>query len=84
MTPAAAEIALAEGHEHIDLCDLLKHAGLAESGGAAKQAIAAGAVSVDGAVELRKRRKIHPGQTVEFDRNRLIVTPPPPTPPTAP
>jgi ribosome-associated protein len=73
MTPID-EIALAAGQEHIDLCDLLKHAGLAESGGAAKQLIAAGAVTVDGAVEPRKRCKVRPGQVVESGGRAIRVT----------
>jgi ribosome-associated protein len=55
-----------EGHPHIELCDLLKVTGLAESGGAAKMCIAEGLVRVDGQVELRKRCKIHAGRRVEF------------------
>ncbi|MDB5294813.1 MAG: RNA-binding protein [Phycisphaerales bacterium] len=59
------EVTLNEGSEHIALCDLLKHAGLSESGGAAKMLIAEGAVRVDGVTETRKRCKIRPGQVVE-------------------
>jgi ribosome-associated protein len=70
------EIPLSPGHEHIELCDLLKHAGLSESGGAAKHLIAAGSVTVDGAVELRKRCKIRPGQVVETAGQRVVVTAP--------
>lgn len=50
--------------ECIALCDLLKAAGLADSGGEAKALIAAGAVSVDGETELRKTAKIRAGQVV--------------------
>lgn len=54
-------------HPHVDLCDLLKLEGWAESGGAAKDAIADGQVKVDGKVETRKRCKIVAGQQVNFN-----------------
>ncbi len=50
--------------EHITLDALLKATGLAGSGGAAKQLIAAGRVSVDGRVEARRGAKIRAGQRV--------------------
>lgn len=67
------EVPLAEGSPHVALCDLLKHAGLAESGGAAKHAIAGGAVTVDGVVETRKRCKIRPGQVVAIGGRQVKV-----------
>jgi len=51
--------------EHIELHQLLKATGFSESGAAAKQLIDTGAVRVDGAQELRRRRKIRPGQRVD-------------------
>lgn len=51
--------------EHIALDSLLKATGLAESGGAAKQAITGGMVRVDGQVELRRGCKLRAGQVVE-------------------
>jgi ribosome-associated protein len=62
-----------EGRDYIELHSLLKVTGLCESGGVAKLLIADGQVKVDGEVELRKRCKIRTGQTVEYDRLRLIV-----------
>lgn len=50
--------------EFIELNQLLKLAGLCDSGGAGKQLVASGAVRVDGAVELRKTAKIRAGQRV--------------------
>ncbi|HYD80810.1 MAG TPA: RNA-binding S4 domain-containing protein [Paucimonas sp.] len=50
--------------EFIELNQLLKLAGLCDSGGAGKMLVASGAVSVDGQVELRKTCKIRPGQRV--------------------
>lgn len=50
--------------EFIALNDLLKLAGVCDSGGAGKALVAAGEVSVDGALESRKTAKIRAGQTV--------------------
>jgi ribosome-associated protein len=50
--------------DHIALCDLLKAAGIADSGGRAKQMIVRGEVTVDGRPESRKTAKIRAGQTV--------------------
>jgi ribosome-associated protein len=44
--------------DYIELNQLLKLTGLCDSGGAGKQLVASGAVSVDGITELRKTRKI--------------------------
>lgn len=51
--------------EHIALCDLLKLAGMANSGGQGKAMVGDGMVTVDGEVELRKTAKIRAGQVVE-------------------
>lgn len=61
-------------HPHVDLCDLMKLEGWVESGAMAKILIADGHVTVNGAVETRKRCKIVVGQTVEFDGNQVTVT----------
>lgn len=50
--------------DHVALCDLLKLAGLADSGGQGKMMIAHGEVTVDGRPEGRKTAKIRAGQTV--------------------
>jgi ribosome-associated protein len=50
--------------EHVALCDLLKLAGVTDSGGQGKLMIANGDVTVDGQTELRKTAKIRAGQTV--------------------
>lgn len=62
-----------ENEPHIALCDLLKLAGLADSGGQAKAAIAAGRVRRNGEVETRKTAKIRGGEIIEFEGNRLEV-----------
>jgi ribosome-associated protein len=51
--------------EHVELNQLLKLAGVCDSGGAGKHLVASGTVRVDGAVELRKTAKIRAGQRVE-------------------
>ncbi|MGM3162941.1 ribosome-associated protein YbcJ [Dickeya undicola] len=60
-------------HPHVELCDLLKLQGWSESGAAAKQAIAAGDVTVDGQTETRKRCKIVAGQVVSFNGESVTV-----------
>jgi ribosome-associated protein len=66
-------IKLRPGSEYIELCDLLKLAGLCETGGEAKNWIAEGHVNVDGKVDTRKRAKIKPGQIVEFQGQKITV-----------
>ena len=61
--------------EHVRLCDLLKLAGLAESGGQGKQMVAAGEVNVDGQRENRKAAKIRAGQIVECRGVRIVALP---------
>ena len=58
---------------HIELVKLLKATGTCSSGGTAKFAIREGRVLVDGAVELRKGRKIKRGQKVEFKGSIIQV-----------
>ena len=57
----------------IELAQFVKFAGLAATGGEAKQAITAGKVSVNGAVETRKGRKLNVGDEVQFERETLVV-----------
>jgi ribosome-associated protein len=52
--------------EFVQLNQLLKLTGLADSGGAGKALVAGGGVSVDGSVELRKTCKIRVGQVVRL------------------
>ena len=59
--------------EYVELHNLLKITGLADSGGTAKMFVASGAVKVDGAVELRKTCKIRAGQVVLFGDTRIAV-----------
>ncbi|HBK47571.1 MAG TPA: RNA-binding protein [Xanthomonadaceae bacterium] len=59
--------------DHVELNQLLKLAGIADSGGQGKAIVASGAVTVDGAVELRKTAKIRAGQTVRLDDVEIRV-----------
>jgi ribosome-associated protein len=59
--------------DFIELNQLLKLAGVCDSGGAGKALVASGAVCVDGAVELRKTCKIRAGQWVEVGDVRIEV-----------
>lgn len=59
--------------EYVELNQLLKLAGLCDSGGAGKQLVAAGLVRVDGEVEWRKTCKIREGQRVELDGTTIHV-----------
>ena len=59
--------------EFVELNQLLKLVGICDSGGAGKQLVASGVVSVDGNVELRKTCKIRSGQTVRIGDIRISV-----------
>lgn len=62
------------GRDHVELNQLLKLTGLCDSGGAGKQLVASGQVTVDGAVELRKTCKIRSGQVVQLGAVRIEVS----------
>lgn len=59
--------------EYIELNQLLKLAGLCDSGGAGKVMVASGVVKVDGKKELRKTCKIRAGQKVSIGDVRISV-----------
>lgn len=59
--------------EFVQLNQLLKLTGLADSGGAGKALVAGGGVSVDGNVELRKTCKIRVGQVVRIGDVEIAV-----------
>jgi ribosome-associated protein len=60
--------------EYVRLCDLLKLAGIADSGGQGKLMVAEGKVTLDGQPESRKTAKIRAGQTVECRGVSIVVT----------
>ena len=59
--------------EFIELNQLLKLAGLCDSGGAGKVMVASGAVKVDGRQESRKTAKIRAGQVVRIGDVAITV-----------
>nr|WP_325251946.1 RNA-binding S4 domain-containing protein [uncultured Oscillibacter sp.] len=59
--------------EWIKLQDLLKFAGLVETGGEAKELIQAGQVQVGGEVCLQRGKKIRPGDDVLFNGDHYTV-----------
>ena len=59
--------------EYIQLNQLLKALGWAESGGEANVLIDSGRVKVNGVVELRRRNKIFPGFKVEYDSKVVTI-----------
>ena len=60
--------------DFVELNQLLKLAGLCDSGGAGKQLVASGAVAVDGQQELRKTAKIRAGQRVQVGDAEIVVS----------
>ena len=59
--------------EPVELFKILKFEGMVPSGGEAKAAVADGLVSVNGAVETRKRKKIVSGDVIEFNDETIRV-----------
>jgi ribosome-associated protein len=69
----AREVAISNGV--IRLGQFLKLADLVDSGSDARQQIAAGAVRVNGEVELRRGRQLHPGDVVSMAGESARVAP---------
>ena len=59
--------------EMIRLGQLLKLSGLADSGGEARELVTEGVVRVNGEVETRRGRRLHRGDIVEVDGERVRV-----------
>jgi len=57
----------------IELCQFLKFAGMAASGGEGKQLVAEGKVTVNGEPETRKRRKLAAGDRVTLAGRTIVV-----------
>lgn len=72
---------LAAHRPFVELNQLLKLAGLCDSGGAGKQLVDSGQVLVDGMQELRRTAKIYAGQVVSVGTLRVVVRAPVHTPP---
>ena len=61
------QVYLREGESFIRLGQALKKSGIMGSGADAKNVILDGAVTVNGEVELRRGRKLIPGDTVSYE-----------------
>jgi len=61
------------GKEYIELNKLLKLLHLVSTGGEANMCIENGEVTVNEAVELRKRNKLRPGYEVIFRERKIII-----------
>lgn len=59
--------------EYIKLGQALKLAGLVSSGVEAKVLIQDGLVSVNGEVDVRRGRKLYPGDVFELEENKIKV-----------
>lgn len=72
-TPSTTERAVTVREVPIELCQFIKFGGVAESGGEAKQLINEGLVTLNGAVETQKRKKLAAGDRVTVRGQTLIV-----------
>lgn len=59
--------------EYIELIQLLKAVGLAESGGHAKMIVNEEMVFRNGEIETRKRAKLIPGDVIEIAGNKIVM-----------
>lgn len=59
--------------EFIRLCDALKFAGIAETGGIAKLMILDGEVTVNGEPCLQKGKKLYPGDVFSLDNEQYQI-----------
>jgi ribosome-associated protein len=73
--PPMQTIAFTLNGEYVELNQLLKLAGICDSGGAGKMIVAGGDVQVDGKTELRKTCKIRAGQVVTVGDVKIRVSP---------
>ncbi len=68
------QFALEAPHEYIQLNQLLKLLNLVETGGEANQYITEGRVKVNGTTELQKRKKLRPGDKIEFEDHTILIS----------
>lgn len=59
--------------EYIKLDSFLKMISVVSSGGEAKIIISEGGVTVNGAVEIRRGRKLYPGDLIRFQGSEYMV-----------
>lgn len=65
---------LRASEDFIKLGQVLKAAGLVESGAEAKQAIQDGDVKVNGEADTRRGRKLHDGDIVEYEGKTIKIS----------
>ena len=63
-----------DGHEYIELNNVLKVLSLVNSGGEAKVLINNGQAEVNGETEYRKRKKLRAGDVVVFNNNEITIS----------
>ena len=63
------------GGDMIRLGQFLKYAGALDTGGEVKEAIADGSVTVNGEVDRRRGRQLHPNDIVVYHSRRMRVRP---------
>jgi ribosome-associated protein len=59
--------------DYIPLIQLLKAAGLVQTGGEAQIVVTEGEVKYNGQVDYRKRLKVKKGDVVEFRNHKIVV-----------
>ena len=59
--------------DYIPLIQLLKAAGLVQTGGEAQIVVTEGEVTYNGQVDYRKRLKVKKGDVVEFRDHKIVV-----------
>lgn len=59
--------------QHVRLDHFVKLCGMADTGGQAKQIIQCGDVSVNGAVETRRRKKLFAGDVVNIAGEEFVI-----------
>lgn len=59
--------------DFIPLNNLLKIMNLVETGGEANLRITEGEVKVNGQIETQKRKKLRPGDVVEFEKKKVTI-----------
>ena len=65
---------LRDSEEYIKLGQVLKAAGLAESGADAKQAVQDGEVMVNGEIDTRRGRKLYDGDIVKYNGKTIHIS----------
>lgn len=61
-------------HDHIPLNNLLKVLNLVETGGEANSRITNRELKVNGQIETQKRKKLRPGDVVEFQKTTITIS----------